>query len=158
MKKAEIKNGLVVNIIEIDPENVPTWCLDWPDATETTKINDAFVQGVFVEPTESAEELQAKLDELRSKMQLSFAQLLIGLVSETWITEVEGEAWLAGTLPAPVLALIETLPVEQQFAAKAKAIRPSIVERADPLVAALGLSQGKTEEELDIFFQTYVNV
>ena len=29
---------------------------------------------------------------------LTVAQLLIGLVSEQWITEAEGEAWLAGTL------------------------------------------------------------
>ena len=44
---------------------------------------------------------------------LTFSQLLIGLVSEQWVTEAEGEAWLAGTLPAGVTALIATLPTEQ---------------------------------------------
>jgi hypothetical protein len=86
---------------------------------------------------------------------LSFAQLMIGLVSEGWITTAEGEAWLTGTLPAPVLALIATLPVAQQFAAKARAIRPTVVERADPLVVMLGKAQGKKAEDMDNFFRKY---
>ena len=86
---------------------------------------------------------------------LSFAQLLIGLVTEGWITEAEGESWLVGTLPDPVLGVIATLPTNQRFAAKARASRPSNVERADPLVGALSAAEGKTPEELDEFFFTY---
>jgi len=89
---------------------------------------------------------------------LSFAQLMIGLVSECWITEAEGEAWLTGTLPAPVLALIGTLPAGQQFPAKARALRPTVVERTDPLVSALGAAQGKTAAQLDTFFRTYAAI
>lgn len=89
---------------------------------------------------------------------LTFAQLLIGLVTEQWITEVEGEAWLAGTLPAAVLTVINTLPAEQRFIAKARATRPSEVLRSDPLVQALGAAENKTPAELDIFFQTYAGV
>lgn len=84
--------------------------------------------------------------------QLSFAQLLIGLVAEGWITEAEGTAWLSGTLPAPVEALIATLPEGQRFPARARAVRPSVVLRNDPLVVALGAAQGKTSQELDQFF------
>jgi hypothetical protein len=86
---------------------------------------------------------------------ISFAQLMIGLVSEGWITTAEGEAWLTGTLPAPVLTLIGTLPEEQQFAAKARAIRPALIERADPLVVMLGKAQGKKVEDMDNFFRKY---
>lgn len=89
---------------------------------------------------------------------LSFAQLLIGLVTEQWITEAEGEAWLAGTLPFAVLLVIDGLPAEQRFAAKARALRPAEVLRADPLVAAMGTAAGKTEAEMDAFFQTYASV
>lgn len=32
MRKAQIRNGRVVNVIEVDPEHVPDWCEDWPDA------------------------------------------------------------------------------------------------------------------------------
>jgi hypothetical protein len=86
---------------------------------------------------------------------LSFAQMLIGLVTEGWITEAEGEGWLVGTLPDPVLLVISMLPPNQQFAAKARASRPSDVERSDPLVAALATAEGKTPEEIDDFFVTY---
>lgn len=93
----------------------------------------------------------------RNEMVLTFAQLLIGLVTESWITEAEGEAWLTGTLPAPVLTLISTLPANEQFAAKARAIAPSVVLRNDSLVIALGAAQGKTPEQLDTFFRTYAS-
>jgi len=89
---------------------------------------------------------------------LSFAQLLIGLVTEGWITEAEGEGWLVGTLPGPVLLVISMLPTNEQFAAKARASRPSDVERSDPLVAALATAEGKTSEEIDTFFLTYAAV
>lgn len=95
------------------------------------------------------------LAERRSRMSLSFAQLMIGLVTEQWITEVEGESWLAGTLPNAVLLVIDGLPADQRFAAKARALRPSEVLRSDPLVAAMGTAAGKTEAEIDTFFQTY---
>lgn len=91
----------------------------------------------------------------RSDMRLTFAQLLIGLVQEGWIAEQEGEAWLNGTLPAAVLALIQTLPAEARFPARARASRPSEVLRLDPLVVALGQMQGRSPEELDQFFMTY---
>lgn len=86
---------------------------------------------------------------------ISFAQLLIGLVAEAWITEAEGEAWLAGTLPSAVLALIGSLPQDQQFAAKARAVRPSVVLRSDPLVVSMGAAAGKTGADIDMFFRYY---
>ena len=96
--------------------------------------------------------VKAEPDEL---LKVTFAQLLIGLVAEGWITEAEGDGWLAGNLPAPVLYLISTLPAAQRFAAKARALRPSEVLRRDPLVEMLGAAQGKTSAELDAFFSKY---
>jgi len=94
----------------------------------------------------------------RSKMVLSFAQLLIGLVTEQWITEAEGRAWRDRTaLPAAVSSLIATLPQEQQFAAETRAYAFIEALRLDPLVEALGAAEGKTPEELDTFFLTYAN-
>jgi hypothetical protein len=93
--------------------------------------------------------------EVPQTRQITFAQLLIGLVAEGWITEADGVAWLSGTPPAPVIALIGQLPQGQRFAARARAVRPSIVLRNDPLVLALATMQGKTPEQLDAFFNTY---
>lgn len=89
---------------------------------------------------------------------LSFAQLLIGLVSEGWITETEGNGWITGTLPPAVNAVIDTLPAEQRFPARARALRPSVVLRSDPLVPALGAAAGKTSAQIDAFFVTYAGV
>jgi hypothetical protein len=85
---------------------------------------------------------------------MSFAQLLIGLVAEGWITEAEGDGWLVGTLPAPVLELIASLPEEQRFANKARASRFTVAYLDDPMVQALGAAQGKSAE-LPAFFNTY---
>jgi len=89
--------------------------------------------------------------------EMTFAQLLIGLVAEGWITQADGEAWLAGTLPVAVTDLIATLPAEQQFAAKARASRPSTILRTDPLVIQMATAQGKADD-LDRFFTTYAAV
>lgn len=90
--------------------------------------------------------------------EMSFAQMLIGLVAEGWITQAEGMAWLGGNVPAPVSALIAQLPQSQQFAALARAVRPSVVLRNDPLVAGLAALQGKTDVQMDDFFRTYASV
>lgn len=89
---------------------------------------------------------------------LTFAQLLIGLVAEGWITEAQGDAWLEGRLPPPVLTLIGTMPAAARFAAKARAARPSAVLRADPLVNALAQARGLTAAQVDAFFATYSKV
>jgi hypothetical protein len=89
--------------------------------------------------------------------ELTFAQLLIGLVAEGWITEAEGEAWLEGRIPAAAELLIATLPEDHRFAARARASRPSTVLRTDPLVIALAASQGHADD-LDRFFTTYAAV
>lgn len=87
---------------------------------------------------------------------ISFAQLLIGLVTEQWITPIEGRAWRDRVaLPEQVQAVIASLPLEQQFAAETRALAPSEVLRNDPLVQALSVAAGKTLEELDNFFRTY---
>jgi hypothetical protein len=95
----------------------------------------------------------------RAGMSLSFAQLLIGLATEGWITAEEGRAWRDRTaLPPAVAGLIATLPEDQQFAAETRAMAFTEALRLDPLVEALGATEGKTPEELDAFFLTYAQV
>lgn len=90
---------------------------------------------------------------------MTFAQLLIGLVTEQWITVEEGRAWRDRVaLPAQVQAVIDALPPEQQFAAETRALAPSEVLRMDPLVVSMGAAAGKTPEEIDDFFRTYAAV
>lgn len=93
----------------------------------------------------------------RQDMALSFAQLMIGLVAERFISEADGEQWLLGVLPSQIAGLISTLPQEQQFPAKARALRPSIILRGDPLVDLLAFANGKSAEEIDDFFVKYAS-
>lgn len=108
------------------------------------------------EPEPTPEEVLATE---RAGMRLSFAQLLIGLVTEGWITAAEGRAWRDRVaLPAPVAAMIASLPEAQQFAAETRAFAPSEVLRNDPLSVSFGAAAGKTPTQMDAFFTTYASV
>jgi len=129
-------------------------------AYESDGSQDDFIPESFIAITEQeANDItESKIGFSPVPASISFAQLVIGLVTEQWITEAEGTAWLQGVLPAAVETLITSLPQEQQFIARARASRPSEILRDDPLVVSLGAAQGKTEEELDDFFRTYSGV
>lgn len=95
----------------------------------------------------------------RVSMVLSFSQLMIGLVTEGWITEAEGYAWLTNSaLPQKVLDVVNMLPENARFSAHARLLRMSVAERLNPLLVAMASADGRSEEEVDDFFQTYANV
>lgn len=132
-----------------------------PDGRNISPAEDGWTDGEYSlelippPPAPTPEEILAAE---RANMRLSFAQLMIGLVTEQWITEAEGDGWLSGTLPGTVLTVISSLPAEQRFAAKARALRPSEVVRNDPLVSAMGAAAGRAPPEIDAFFRTYASV
>jgi hypothetical protein len=143
---------------------IPRGCVTYAPPETAANQRARFVNGAWTiedipvvppipEPT--PEEILARE---RSSMSLTFAQMIIGLVTSDWLTEEEGEQWLDGVLPLNVMTLINSLPEEQKFIAKVRAKRPSIILRNDPLVIALAASNDKTQEELDIFFRTFSEV
>ena len=96
------------------------------------------------------------IEAARLRMQLTFAQLLIGLVSEGWITEAEGDGWATGNgLPAAVQSAVATLPEAERFPARARLYRMSVAMRSDPMVAALATADGRSPSEIDAFFLTH---
>lgn len=42
MNLAEIKNGVVVNTITVDPDDIPDWASGWPEVTGEVGIEDTF--------------------------------------------------------------------------------------------------------------------
>lgn len=50
MQKAEIKDGKVVNVLEIDPENIPDWCASWPNITGMAAIGWSYDGAQFTAP------------------------------------------------------------------------------------------------------------
>lgn len=149
MRKAHIENGRVVNMVLVDPDNIPDWCADWPEATEEADIGMDYADGKFTAPPSPPEPVPESI---------SFAQMIIGLVAEGWIAQADGEAWLDGVLPPIVIATISLLPAEEQFVAKAKAKRPSQIERGDKLVAMMAMTQKRSSDEVDAFFRKYAKV
>lgn len=126
--------------------------LFWLDPSDVTDWRGE----TWVEVNDDEAETIRKETEVHPVPNLSFAQLLIGLVSEGWITAEEGRAWRDRVaLPKQVSDLISQLPAEQQFAVETRAFAPSEVLRADPLVAAMGAAAGKTDAEMDDFFRKY---
>lgn len=149
MNLAQIVDGKVVNVAVVNPNDIPEHMVDWV-VTTNAGPGWTYSNGQFSPP---------EPEPVPVPESISFAQLLIGLVTEQWITSAEGRAWRDRVaLPAQVQALIASLPVEQQFAAETRAFAPSEVLRNDPLVVAMGAAAGKTEEEMDDFFRTYSQV
>jgi len=143
MRIAKVENGIVVQVIIVNtPEEVPEGWLDGTNAN----VGWRYENGKFTTPERPV---------VVFIPDLTFAQLLIGLVSEGWISQVEGEAWLDGQLPPIVQTLIDGMPEGQRFVALARAKRPSTIVRDDPLVVALGALKGISAEQLDNFFKTY---
>jgi hypothetical protein len=147
VRKAEIVGGVVANVIEVDIDAVPDWCADWPDV-EDAAPGWAYDGAVFTPPAPAAPVLP----------DLSFAQAMIGLVAEGWITNAEGELWLQGMLPLAVDRAINGLPAAARFAARARATRPTTISATDPLVGLMAALQGKDAAEMAAFFTTYAAI
>jgi|GEM_PF-6173077 len=80
---------------------------------------------------------------LAAMPEVSHPQMIAALIGAGILTEADGIAWITGTLPAAVEAMIAQLPKEQRVIARLRAIRPSSVVPTDPLVAALAAAQGR---------------
>jgi hypothetical protein len=68
MKKAEVRDGVVVNIIEIDPSSVPEWCADWPDAEADTGIGHEWNGSSFRRPSVSIDDVAADVRKQRNDL------------------------------------------------------------------------------------------
>jgi len=59
MQKAEIKDGKVVNVLEIDRANIPDWCASWPNITGEAWIGWSYDGAQFFPPEPDLEKLAA---------------------------------------------------------------------------------------------------
>lgn len=95
---------------------------------------------------------KAKWREAEVPKSITLRQLRAGLVLAEWITREEAVAWRKGdALPAPVQAVIDALPEEQQFIAEETAFSMSVALRDDPLLkaAAQAAMPEASEEEIE---------
>lgn len=139
MRLAQIKNGIVVNVIEVDPAAVPDWAADWPDAGEAGPgwlwDGEAFAPPPEIE-TDPAEALAAE----RESMVCSRFQAKAAL-------------HLAGLLPAVETAIAQADPVTQL--AWAEAVE---YQRNSPTILALAAALELTDEQVDDLFRTAMQI
>jgi hypothetical protein len=77
-----------------------------------------------------------------------FQQLAIGGI----VTEDQALASNAAVIPAPLLAIIEQMPSDQQFAAKMIVSSATTFYRTNPMTIAIGTAYGMTSDHIDAFF------
>ena len=132
MKLAQISNNIVVNIIEVTENSIPSWAVDWPEAGESS-IGWEYIDGVLSEPQIDPSELLA---EERSKMKCTRAQGKMAIGSAIW---------------ASVLLLAED--PETPWALKVAIEDTTEWERLNPNMVTLIWAMQLTDEEADDLFR-----
>lgn len=106
MRLAQIENGLVVNVIEVDPQNVPEWAADWPEAGDAGP-GSAYDGQTFTAPVEvgtvTAEDVKAEAmrrilavaPEWKQRNLTAQAAILAKIGETNWTPE-QAAAWAAG--------------------------------------------------------------
>lgn len=96
MQKAEIKDGKVVNVLEIDRDNIPDWCASWPNITGMAGIGWSYDGAQFFPPEPDLEKLAA---DARKERDTILANVVDPLVSNPlrWadLTAETQAAWAA---------------------------------------------------------------
>lgn len=147
-------------IIVISPEN-PTVPLATHDDLQLDEIRNAYPAEFQFFRVSSPVSLGSDLPEdaveisrsatvsyTISKRQFATQAALSGMISEA-----EAEAFLvANMLPAIISTFISTLPAEQQFIARMKAVGALEYRRDDPMVLALAALKGLSATQMDAFW------
>lgn len=87
---------------------------------------------------------------------ISRLQLILGMTSAGLITAEEGVSAAAGTaIPSVVEAVFASLPSAEATGARIRWNAMTMVERANPLVAAVAAAAFKTDSEMDQYFRDW---
>lgn len=84
---------------------------------------------------------------------ISDRQFFQQLSIEGIINESEALASNAAVIPPPLLAIIDAMPVEQQFSAKMLVSGATVFERRHPMTEAIGTAYGWDSAQIDDFFR-----
>jgi len=67
MRLAKVENGIVENVIMVDPDNIPDWCADWPEASEDAEIGGSYDGQKFYRRPEPAVDLEKLAADIRAE-------------------------------------------------------------------------------------------
>jgi len=132
MKLAEITDGIVTNIIKVDPNDIPDWVAGWPDATGA-EIGGTYASGVF------------------APLQIDPAEVLAQERANMVCTRQQGKLALGPTVWASVLAMVNDADTPWGLRV---AIEDTVEwRRTDEDMQALVWAMGLTEEQADDLFR-----
>ena len=89
------------------------------------------------------------VEQKREQASVSRDYLLIKANEFGWFTEAECVAWIGGTLPQDVSALIDAFPENERFKLRLSALRQETIPRETPLILAIMNLRGVTEDQMD---------
>ncbi len=124
MRLAQIENGIVVNVIEVDAESIPDWAAGWPEAAGAGP-GWHLIEGALVPPQASAQPVPLSV----SRFQARAALMQAGLLSQ--VQEAIGNAD----------------DLTQLAWAEAVEFR-----RDSPAIAAIAVALGLSDAQIDALF------
>lgn len=147
MRKAEIKDGVVINVVEVDPDHVPDWCRDWPDADQNAAPGATYERGRF---TRSGNPSKSR-PLARSEAKLSRAEFLVRVKRAGILTAAQAKAAARGDLPEPFRGAIVAAGVDGD---EAEIIWASVahIERNHPFIVALARLPSIGDDVADAIF------
>jgi hypothetical protein len=156
MKKADIQNGVIANVIEVDPDNVPGWAEDWP--TVTNEGPGWLYEGsAFKAPPPVPR--YADIESARAATTMTRAAFAIGAAAKGWITEQEAEEWDAGAaVPQFATDVVDgaiaagLIPATERLSLRMAIRKQENIGRTDRLIPMLMAAMGVSPEEMDVFF------
>lgn len=131
MRLAEIVNGVVINVIEVDPAAVPDWAADWPDAADAGP-GWHLIDGALVPPQAPGQPVPQSVSMFQARTALRRAGLLAAVeaaVAASADPEIQ-DAWEYGTE----------------------------LHRASRTVAALAAQIGLTDAQVDDLFRVAATI
>jgi len=142
--------GLVVNRIVLDDE--AAW---QPDEGHTIvaegevafDVGGSIADGIYKPPVRP-DPLPMMLVPRSISDRQFFQQLAVAGI----ISEAEALASNAAVIPAPLLAIIDEMPEDQQFGVKMLVSGATSFERDNPVTVAIGSAHGMTADQIDAFF------
>lgn len=106
MRLAHIENGVVVNVIEVDPENVPDWAAGWPEVDQVGPGWSVEGEDIVPPASDPASDLAQAQNAAQHRLSMiisnSRVQMITDLPGQDMIylaKEAEARAWVNAVAP-----------------------------------------------------------
>lgn len=144
MKLAQIKDGVVVNVVMVDPENVPDFCADWPEITKGgvgwTYDGKAFAPPV-VDPSA-----------WRATASMSRGAFCSALIDAGVLPPSEAVTASRGEWPATFAKALDGMSEVAAAKAAIEWATATTIRRNHPIIAMLAAFSKMTDAQVDTLF------